>query len=516
MNRFFKSYLTANFNSLTTTRDSLMTIEFDLTLRGGLVHTGDGTHRLDIGIRGEQIVALAPDLCPGRQDFDVGGKLILPGGIDSHCHIEQMSGMGIMGADDFYSGTVSAAFGGTTTVIPFAMQRRGESLLAAIDDYAARATPKAVIDYAFHAILTDASDDVLTREVPIAVSRGITSFKVYMTYDAVRLNDTQILDVFASANQHGALVMVHAESNDMVRWLTARLLERGLTAPKYHEVAHDPLAETEATYRAVSLARLAGAPLLIVHVGGIEAVQVIHAAQTMGAPVYAETCPQYLVLSREDLDLPGLEGAKFCCAPPPRDGVSREAVWAGLASGTLSVFSSDHAPYRFDSSGKLPNGAETRFSEIANGVPGLETRLPLLFSEGVGKGRISLERYVALTAANPAKAYGLYPRKGVIRVGSDADLVIWDTDRHVTITSEMLHDRVGYTPYEGMQVQGWPETTICRGKVVVNGGQLLAKPGDGTFLACGPSEWLVQPERPVPDGLGRDGRGLLFRKLFDL
>lgn len=492
-----------------------MTKDFDLTVRGAMVHTGDGLHRLDIGISGETIVALEPGLPAGRHDIDAAGKLVLPGGIDSHCHIEQLSGMGIMGADDFYSGTVSAAFGGTTTVIPFAMQRRGESLMKAVDDYAARALPKAVIDYAFHAILTDPSADVLDREMALAVARGVTSFKVYMTYDAVKLDDYQMLDVFTAANQYGALVMVHAENNDMVRWLTARLLERGLTAPKFHEVAHDPLAESEATNRAVALSRLAGSPMLIVHVGGIEAVQVLHSAQAMGAPVYAETCPQYLVLTRENLDLPGLEGAKFCCAPPPRDDVSREAVWAGLANGTLGVFSSDHAPYSFDTKGKLPKGDDTRFSEIANGVPGLETRLPLLFSEGVGKGRISLERYVAVTAANPAKAYGLYPRKGVIQVGSDADVVVWDNEREVTITSSMLHDRVGYTPYEGMQVMGWPETTICRGRVVVDGGRLLAEAGNGDFLACGPSQWLIKPERTVPDGPGRDGRGLLFKKLFD-
>jgi len=492
-----------------------MTTEFDLTLRKGMVHTGDGLHRLDVGVRDGRIAALAQTLPAGAADIDAAGRLVLPGGIDAHCHIEQRSGMGIMSADDFYSGTVSAAFGGTTTVIPFAMQRKGQALMEAIEDYAACARPKAVIDYAFHAIVTDPTDDVLDREFPLAVARGVSSFKVYMTYDAVRLDDYQLLDVLAAANRCGALVMAHAESNDMVRWLTTRLLERGLAAPKYHEIAHDPLAESEATHRAVALARLAGAPLLIVHVGGIETVQILHSARAMGAPVYAETCPQYLVLSRESLDLPGLEGAKFCCAPPPRDAVSREAVWAGLANGTLDVFSSDHAPYTFDTEGKLPKGEATRFPEIANGVPGLETRMPLLFSEGVGKGRISLERFVAVTAANPAKAYGLYPRKGVIRIGSDADLAVWDPGREVTIASSLLHDRTGYTPYEGMQVTGWPETTVSRGRVVAERGRLLAEAGSGAFLPCGPSQWLLQPERPAPDGPGRDGRGLLFRKLFD-
>lgn len=491
-----------------------MSQEFELTLRGGDVHTGDGVHRLDIGVRDGKIAALEAGLPAAAHDIDATGRLILPGGIDSHCHIEQMSGMGIMGADDFYSGTVSAAFGGTTTVIPFALQRKGESLLSAIDDYAALARPKAVIDYAFHAILSDPTATVLDEEMPQAVSLGINSFKIYMTYDAVRLDDYQILDVLTAANRHGALVMAHAESNDMVRWLTDRLLERGLTAPKYHEVAHDPLAESEATHRAVALARLAGAPLLLVHVGGMETVRGLQFAQGIGAPIYAETCPQYLVLSKESLDLPGMEGAKFCCAPPPRDSASREAVWAGLADGTLTIFSSDHASYRFDASGKLPKGDATRFSEIANGIPGLETRMPLLFSEGVGKGRISLDRFVALTATNPAKAYGLHPRKGVLQIGSDADLVVWNTDRKVVIAYEKLHDRVGYTPYEGMEVTGWPEMTICRGRVIVDGDRLIAEAGSGSFLPCGPSAWLLHPEKPVPDGPGRDGRGQLFRRLF--
>lgn len=492
-----------------------MSEEFDLTVRGGEVHTGDGIHRLDIGVREGKIAALEPHLPPGREDVNATNRLVLPGGIDSHCHIEQMSGMGRMGADDFTSGTVSAVFGGTTTVIPFAVQRKGESLLSAIDDYAERASPKAVIDYAFHAILTDPTTTVLDHELPQAVAQGVNSFKIYMTYDAVKLDDYQILDVLTAANRHNAFIMAHAENNDMVRWLTTRLLERGLTAPKYHEVAHDPLAESEATSRAVSLARLADAPLLLVHVGGMETVQVLHSAQQMGAPIYAETCPQYLVLSRENLDLPGMEGAKFCCAPPPRDKASQDAVWAGLANGTLTIFSSDHAPYRFDASGKLPKGDDTPFSEIANGIPGLETRLPLLFSEGVGKGRISLDRFVDVTAANPAKAYGLYPRKGVLQLGSDADMALWNRERKVVITHDILHDRVGYTPYEGIEVTGWPETVISRGRIVVQESRLLAQPGSGVFLPCGPSQWRLHPEAPTPDGPGRNGRGLLFKKLFD-
>lgn len=493
---------------------SPMNPEFDLTIRNAMVYTEAGLQRLDIGVRGETIAALEANLPPGKVDIDATERLVLPGGIDSHCHIEQMSGMGIMGADDFYSGTVSAAFGGTTTVIPFAVQRKGESLIDVVAAYAKRALPKAVIDYGFHVIISDPTPAVLQDELPRIVAQGITSFKVYMTYDAVKLDDFQLLEVLSTAAEHGSLVMAHAENGDMIRWLARKLIDKGLKAPKYHEVAHDPLAESEATHRAVSLSRLAGAPLLIVHVGGIDAVQVLHSAQMLGAPIFAETCPQYLFLTRDNLDLPGSEGAKFCCAPPPRDAASQEAVWSGLIDGTLSVFSSDHAPYRFDSTGKLPKGEDTAFHEIANGVPGLEVRMPLLFSEGVNKGRISLDKFVEVTATNHAKTYGLYPRKGVIRVGSDADVCIWDTARSVTISADMLHDRVGYTPYEGMTVTGWPETTISRGNIIVRNGSLLAQAGEGRYLARGRSQVAIDAGHRYAALPEQMRRNKLFKNIF--
>jgi dihydropyrimidinase len=456
--------------------------QFDLTIRNARVSTASDTFHADVGVIDGKVACIAQGLAPGKHDIDAAGRWLLPGGIDSHCHIEQLSGMGVMCADDFYSGTVSAAFGGTTTIIPFAAQHRGDKVPDVLADYSKRAAQKAVIDYGFHLILADPTEQALQTDLPKAIADGITSFKIYMTYERMILTDYQILDVMECASREGALVMVHAENNDMIRWLARRLVEKGLTSPKYHRVAHTPIAETEATNRAVALAKLMDVPILIVHVASKETVSVINAAQALGLSVHAESCPQYLFLTADDLDKPGVEGAKYCCSPPPGDAASQEGIWQGFLNGTLQVYSSDHAPYRFDETGKLPRGQDTTFKEMANGVPGIELRLPLLFSEGVLTGRLPIERFVELTATNHARMYGLYPRKGTIAVGSDADLVIWNPETQTTVTYDMLHDNVGYTPYEGKTLRGWPETVISRGRVVVAHGQLQAEPGSGQFI----------------------------------
>jgi len=473
--------------------------DFDLVVRNGTVATAADTARCDIGIKGGIITTLGKDLAAGVKEIDASGRLVLPGGIDSHCHIEQRSSAGIVCADDFYSATVAAAFGGTTTVIPFAAQHRGQSLRQAVEEYHAAARPKAVIDYAFHLIISDPTEQVMGQELPALIRDGYTSFKVYMTYDLLALDDRQMLDILAVARREGALVMVHAENHEMIKWLTDRLLERGLGAPRYHAVSHARLAEGEATNRAVALSQLLDVPILLVHVSAGEAIEVIRNAQTKGLRIYGETCPQYLFLTADDLARPGVEGAKFCCSPPPRDRAAQQAVWTGLKNGTFQVFSSDHAPYRFDASGKLPHGEKTAFKDIANGVPGIELRLPLLFSEGVGQGRLDLNAFVALTATNHAKLYGLYPRKGTIAVGSDADLAIWDPERETTVTAEMLHDNVGYTPYGGRLLRGWPVTVLSRGRIVVDDGKLAAARGSGNFLPCALSEAAKPAGNPVPE-----------------
>lgn len=485
------------------------TAEFDLTIRNGRICNADGTRDADIGVRDGVIVAIGDKLAPGKEDVDASGLWVLPGGIDSHTHIEQLSGMGVMCADDFYSGTVSAAFGGTTTILSFAAQHRNDRIPDVLADYSARAKAKAVIDYGFHLILANPDDDALTKDLPKVIRDGITSLKVYMTYDKLKLDDYQLLDVMAVAGEHGAMVMMHAENHDMIKWVAQRLLERGHTAPKFHAVAHDPLVESEATHRAIALSRLVDVPVLIVHIGGREAINTIRHAQNIGASIFAESCPQYMFLEAKDSDLPGLDGAKFCCSPPPGDADSQEAVWQGFIDGTLNVYSSDHAPYRFDESGKLPKGDKTTFKEMANGVPGIELRLPLLFSEGVVKGRLSIEKFVALTATNHAHMYGLSPRKGSIALGADADLALWDPSRKVTVTASMLHDRVGYTPYEGREIVGWPIEVYSRGRCVVRDNTLQVEAGSGQFIP------RARPA-PVVERAGTSSQRGAFRSLIGL
>jgi dihydropyrimidinase len=471
---------------------------YDLVIRNGTVATAADTMQCDIAIKDGVIAALGRGLAAGAREIDAAGRLVLPGAIDSHCHIEQKSSAGVMCADDFYSATVSAAFGGTTTVIPFAAQHRGQSLRAVVEEYHQAAGPKAVIDYAFHLIISDPTEQVLGQELPALIQDGYTSFKVYMTYDLLRLNDGQMLDIMALARREGAFMMVHAENHDMIQWLADRLLTRGLSQPRYHAVSHARIAEGEATNRAVALAELLDVPILIVHVSAGEAIDVIRNAQTKGLKIYGETCPQYLFLTADDIGM-DLEGTKFCCSPPPRDKAAQEAVWRGLANGTFQVFSSDHAPYRYDETGKLLKGDKTTFKDTANGVPGIELRVPLLFSEGVGKGRIDLNRFVALTATNHARLYGLYPKKGTIAVGSDADIAIWDPTREVTVSTAMLHDNVGYTPYEGRHIHGWPVTVLSRGRIVVDDGRLVAERGSGNFLPCALSDAAKPLGRATPE-----------------
>jgi len=472
--------------------------EYDLVIRNGTVVTAADTQHCDIGVKDGTVTTLGRGLGPGTREIDATGKLVLPGAIDSHCHIEQPSSAGVMTADDFYSATVAAAFGGTTTVIPFAAQHRGQSLRQVVEAYHAAAKPKAVIDYAFHLIISDPTEQVLGQELPALIQDGYTSFKVYMTYDLLRLNDRQMLDIMALARREGAMMMIHAENHDMIQWLADRLLAKGMSQPRYHAVSHARIAEGEATNRAVALSQLLDVPILIVHVSAAEAIDVIRGAQTSGLKIYGETCPQYLFLTADDIGM-DLEGTKFCCSPPPRDKAGQEAVWRGLQNGTFQVFSSDHAPYRYDETGKLLKGDKTTFKDTANGVPGIELRVALLFSEGVRTGRLDLNRFVALTATNHARLYGLYPKKGTIAVGSDADIAIWDPEREVHVSASMLHDNTGYTPYEGRHITGWPVTVISRGRIVVEDGALKVERGSGNFLPCALSEMARPLGRATPE-----------------
>jgi dihydropyrimidinase len=458
----------------------------DLVVRNARVATASDTFTCDIGVRSGRIALLGEALPAGGREIDAAGRTVTPGGVDAHCHLDQpMEGPAKM-ADDFLTGTRSAACGGTTTVIPFAAQMKGQSLEAAVLDYHGRAEGKACIDYAFHLIVSDPTPQVLAKELPALIGQGYTSFKVYMTYDDLKLDDAQVLDVLDVARTHGALAMVHAENADCIEWLTKRLEAAGRTAPRWHAHARPMLVEREATHRAIALSELVDVPILIVHVSGREAIEQIRWARGRGMSIFAETCPQYLFLTAEDLGIDdGYHGARCVCSPPPRDKANQEVIWSGLADGLFTVFSSDHAPFRFDDpQGKKPGGTEVPFRHIPNGIPGLETRLPLLYSEGVLGGRITLQKFVELTATNPAKAYGLHPRKGTIAVGGDADLVVWD-ERDVTVDNARLHHAVDYTPYEGMRLKAWPALTLSRGEVVWDGQSFTGQAGRGRFLPCG-------------------------------
>ena len=469
---------------------------FDLVIRNGTVVTASDAARCDIGVRGGHVVALADKLDGAQQVIDASGKYVLPGGVDGHCHLDQPMSDGSRMADDFTTGTIAAACGGTTTVIPFACQMKGSSIMAAVEDYHQRANGKALVDYAFHLIVSDPSARVLREELPHLIANGYTSFKIYMTYDDLKLNDRQMLEVLALAKREGAMAMIHAENTDCIAWLTDLLEAAGRMAPKFHAAARPMVVEREATHRAIALSELVDVPILIVHVSGREAVEQIQWAQNRGLRIYGETCPQYLYLTAEHLGLAGFEGAKCICSPPPRDKANQQVIWDGLASGVFQVFSSDHAPFRYaDPKGKMVKGSNASFRYVPNGVPGIETRLPLLF-DGIARGRITMAQFVALTATNVAKTYGLYPRKGTIAVGSDADLVIWDAEREVTITNSLLHHNVDYTPYEGITVRGWPQTVISRGEIVADGGKPIGNPGRGEFLPCARPD----PARPKTRG----------------
>lgn len=459
---------------------------FDLVIRNARVATASDSFDSDIGIQGGRITMLGSGLAAGAREIDAAGRVVTPGGVDAHCHLDQPMEAPARMADNFETGSRSAACGGTTTLIPFAAQAKGQSLRAAVADYHARADGRARVDYAFHLIVSDPTPEVLTQELPALIAEGYTSFKVYMTYDDLKLDDGQILDVLEVARQHGAMAMIHAENADCIEWLTKRLEAAGRTAPRFHAHARPMLVEREATHRAISLSQLVDVPILIVHVSGKEAIEQIRWARGHGLKIFAETCPQYLFLTAEDLGIDdSYQGARCICSPPPRDKANQEIIWDGLDDGLFTVFSSDHAPFNYDSpEGKKPGGEEVAFRHIPNGIPGLETRLPLLYSEGVLGGRLTLQKFVELTATNPAKAYGLHPRKGTIAIGSDADLVIWD-EREVVIRNSALHHAVDYTPYEGMRLKAWPGLTLSRGEVVWDGQQFQGQAGRGQFLPCG-------------------------------
>src|SRR5712671_3832788 len=455
-------------------------MSFDTLIVNGTVVTATDTSRADVAISGGRVVALGESLprenC--KQIFDAKGKYVLPGGIDVHTHLDMPFG-GTTSADDFETGTRAAAFGGTTTLIDFAIQYKGQGLRTAFDAWMQKASSKAVADYGFHCIITDLPDAQLA-EMPQLVREGITSFKLFMAYPGVfMLDDASIFKAMRTSAKAGAMVCMHAENGGAIDVIVRQALAEGKTGPKYHALTRPTTAEAEATGRAIALAEMADAPVYIVHLSCNDALEKVREARDRGLPVYAETCPQYLYLSLENMDAPGFEGAKYVFTPPLREKWHQEKLWKGLKHDHLQVVSTDHCPFCFKEQKELGVGD---FTKIPNGGPGIEHRLSLIYTGGVHGKRLSPNRFVEIVSTAPAKLFGLYPRKGTITVGSDADLVIFDPNHEETISAKTHHMRVDYSMFEGIRTTGAPRTVLSRGRTVIDGGKFVGRPGSGQFL----------------------------------
>ena len=452
----------------------------ELLIRGGTVITADSTQDTDVLIRNGHIVEVGSGLISSGQVIDASGHWVMPGGIDTHTHLAHPIGrLGVTTADNFYTGTVAGAFGGVTTILDFGLQGKGEALSVARDRRLGEIEPDAVIDYGFHIIVTDVTASVI-EEMRGLVAAGFPSFKVYMTYGDKKIGDDDLILLLETAAEHGGLIYAHCENDCAVTHLIERHLARGETGPAYHATSRPPEVEAEATNRAIMLAELAGAAICIAHVTSAGAVKHVEDARARGAHVVAETCPQYLVLDDSVYDpSAGCAVAKFVCSPPMRAPMHGEALWDALARGSIQQVSSDHAPFRFE--GQKTGGCDD-FTKIPNGLPGIETRLPILFTEGVSKGRISPERFVELTSTGPARIFGMHPQKGTVAPGADADLIVVDPEREVTVGVAMLHSDIDYSPYDGMVLRGFPTWTISRGEVVVADGELAAERGRGRLV----------------------------------
>jgi dihydropyrimidinase len=456
---------------------------FDTVITNGTVVTATDTYQSDVAIEAGRVVALGASLPRenAKRLVDATGKYVFPGGIDVHTHLDMPFG-GTTSADDFETGTRAAAFGGTTTLIDFAIQYKGQSLRTAFDAWMQKASARAVADYGFHCIITDLPDAQLA-EMSQLVREGITSFKLFMAYPGVfMLDDASIFKAMRTSAKAGAMVCMHAENGGAIDVIVRQALAEGKTGPKYHALTRPTTAEAEATSRAIALAEMADAPVYIVHLSCNDALEKVREARDRGLPVYAETCPQYLYLSLENMDAPGFEGAKYVFTPPLREKWHQEKLWAGLKHDHLQVVSTDHCPFCYKEQKELGIGD---FTKIPNGGPGIEHRLSLVYSGGVAQGRFNVNRFVELVATTPAKLFGLYPRKGTIAVGSDADLVIFDAKRESTISAKTHHMRVDYSMFEGIRVTGMPEVVFSRGRVLVEGEKFLGRPGQGEFIKRG-------------------------------
>jgi dihydropyrimidinase len=455
-------------------------MKFDTVIKNGTVVTATDTCAADVGIVGDKINSIAAQLPTegATKIIDAKGCYVMPGGIDVHTHLDMPFG-GTTSADDFQTGTIAAAFGGTTTLIDFAIQYKGQTLRTAFEAWMKKAEGKAATDYAFHCIITDLKDAQL-EEMGALVREGVSSFKLFMAYPGVfMLDDASIFKAMSQAAKHSGLICMHAENGGAIDVIVQRALAEGKKSPKYHALTRPTTAEAEATSRAIALAEMAGAPVYIVHLSCNDALEKVREARDRGLPAYAETCPQYLFLSLENMDAPGFEGAKYVFTPPLREKWHQEKLWQGLAKDTLQMVSTDHCPFCYKEQKEM---GKDDFTKIPNGGPGIEHRLSLVYTGGVHGGRFSVNRFVQLVSTGPAKLFGLYPRKGTVAVGSDADVIVFDPNFEQTISAKSHHMRVDYSMFEGIRTKGAPKVVLSRGRVVIENNLFVGRAGAGEFL----------------------------------
>jgi dihydropyrimidinase len=455
-------------------------MRFDTVIRNGTVVTATDTYLADVAVLGGRIAAIGAGLpienCGNV--IDATDRYVMPGGIDVHTHLDMPFG-GTTSADDFETGTIAAAFGGTTTLIDFAIQYKGQTLHQAFDTWMKKARGKAVTDYSFHCIITELADAQL-QEMKTLVHEGVPTFKLFMAYPGVfMLDDASIFRAMNAAANSGGMICMHAENGGAIDVIVQRALAEGKRAPKYHALTRPTTAEAEATSRSIALAEMAGSPVYIVHLSCNDALEKVREARDRGLPVYAETCPQYLYLSLENMDAPGFEGAKYVFTPPLREKWHQEKLWQGLAKDDLQVVSTDHCPFCYKEQKEL---GKDDFTKIPNGGPGIEHRLSLVYTGGVHGKRFSPNRFVQLVSTAPAKLFGLYPRKGTVAIGSDADLLVFDPNEEQTISAKTHHMRVDYSMFEGIRVKGVPKVVLLRGRTIIENGKFVGKPGAGEFL----------------------------------